>query len=250
MITIEPLVTEIEVSVDLSIVEIEVTVDPSIYAINDPALDQRFSDIEDQLTNITITQPVDLDAVELGIIGNFASPNAGGYVVGRYYDNSFHAVNSVAIAGAANRAEMSPFFVSESLTIDQLGVSVSTAVAGSLLRCFIYGSNSQGWPDQLLYEGNNDLSGAAVAYVAHTLDFSFNTGIQYWLGVRYSDNTAVRGVNLNSCCNIGLSIAAGTTYVTKVSRTITFANALPQSWAFQDSDLATGVCPSIRFRKA
>jgi hypothetical protein len=52
MITIEPLVTEIEVSVDLSIVEIEVTVDPSIYAINDPALEQRFSDIEDQLENL------------------------------------------------------------------------------------------------------------------------------------------------------------------------------------------------------
>jgi hypothetical protein len=52
MITIEPLITEIEVSVDLSIVEIDVTVDPAIYAINDPALEQRFSDIEDQLENL------------------------------------------------------------------------------------------------------------------------------------------------------------------------------------------------------
>ena len=52
MIVIEPLITEIEVSVDLSIVEIDVTVDPSIYAINDPALEQRFSDIEDQLENL------------------------------------------------------------------------------------------------------------------------------------------------------------------------------------------------------
>ena len=52
MIVIEPLVTEIEVSVDLSIVEIDVDVDPSIYAINDPALEQRFLDIEDQLENL------------------------------------------------------------------------------------------------------------------------------------------------------------------------------------------------------
>jgi hypothetical protein len=52
MIIIEPLVTEIEVSVDLSIVEIDLTVDPAIYAINDPALEQRFSDIEDQLENL------------------------------------------------------------------------------------------------------------------------------------------------------------------------------------------------------
>jgi len=114
----------------------------------------------------------------VAIIGSFASPNAGGYVVGQYYDNSFHGAAPGVIAGAANRVEMSPFFVSESLTIDQLGVSVSTAAAGSLLKCFIYGSNSQGWPDQLLYEGNNDLSGASTGFVAHTLTFSFNPGIK------------------------------------------------------------------------
>jgi hypothetical protein len=101
-----------------------------------------------------------------------------------------------------------------------------------------------------LYEGNDDLSGAAVAYVAHALNFSFNTGIQYWLGVRYSANTTVRGVNLSSCCNIGLSTAASNTYDTKALRNITFADALPQSWAFQASDLNTGICPSIRFRAA
>jgi hypothetical protein len=187
---------------------------------------------------------------EVAIIANFASPNTGGYVPGQYYDNSFHAALSGTIAGAANRVEMSPFFVSENVTIDQLGVAVSTAVAGSLLKCFIYGSNSQGWPDQLLYEGNDDLSGAAVAYVGHTLEFTFNTGIQYWLGVRYSANTTVRGVNLSSSGNLGLSTAAGNTYYTRVVRTISFADALPQSWAFQASDLGTGVFPSIRFRAA
>jgi hypothetical protein len=170
--------------------------------------------------------------------------------VGQYYDNSFHAAASGTIAGAANRVEMSPFFVSESLTIDQLGVAVSTAVAGSLLKCFIYGSNSQGWPDQLLYEGDTDLSGAGTVFVAHTLTFSFNTGIKYWLGLRYSANTTVRGVGLSSLGNLGLSTAAGINYFSKLQRPITFANALPQSWEFQASDLTTGICPSIRFRAA
>jgi hypothetical protein len=202
--------------------------------------------------NVPYRAPIsDIPApAEVALIGSFASPNAGGYIPGRFYDNSFHATASGTIAGAANRVEMSPFFVSENVTIDQLGVAVSTAVAGSLLRCFIYDSNSQGWPDQLLYEGNNDLSGAAVAYVGHTLEFTFNTGIQYWLGVRYSANTAVRGVGLSSLGNLGLSSASGTTYDTKVLRAISFANALPQSWAFQASDLNTGLCPSIRFRVA
>ena len=203
--------------------------------------------------NVPYRAPIsDIPApAEVAIISNFASPNGGGYVPGQYYDNSFHAAASSNLAGAANRVEMAPFFVSESVTIDRLGVAVQpTAVASSLLRCFIYGSNSQGWPDQLLYEGASDLSGAAVAYVAHTLTFSFNTGIQYWLGVRYTSNTTIRGVNLSSSVNLGLSTAAGTTYATKILRAITFANALPQSWAFQASDLETGVCPSIRFRAA
>ena len=185
------------------------------------------------------------------IISNFASPNAGGYIPGRYYDNSFHAAGSGNLAGEANRAEMSPFFVSQSVTIDRLGIAIQpTAIASALLRCFIYDSTSQGWPDQLLYEGDTDLSGAAVAYVAHELDFSFNTGIQYWIGVRYSSNSTIRGVSLSSCCTLGLTAAAGASYYTKVLRTIPFADALPQSWAFQLSDLGAGVCPSIRFRAA
>ena len=203
--------------------------------------------------NVPYRAPIsDIPApAEVAIISNFASPNAGGYISGQYYDNAFHAVPPSNLAGAAGRVEMSPFFVSENLTIDRLGVAVQpTAIASALLRCFIYDSTSQGWPDQLLYEGDTDLSGAAVAYVSHELDFSFNTGIQYWIGVRYSSNTTVRGVNFASCCNLGLSAAAGTTYLTKVLRAIPFANALPQSWAFQASDLKTGVCPSIRFRAA
>ena len=51
-LVIESAVVEIDVSVEPSVVEIDVTVDPSIYAINDPALEQRFSDIEDQLENL------------------------------------------------------------------------------------------------------------------------------------------------------------------------------------------------------
>jgi hypothetical protein len=186
----------------------------------------------------------------VAIIGNFASPNAGGYVPGRFYDNAFHCVAAQNIAGAANRAEMSPFFISGSVTIDRLGVAVASAVAGSLLRCFIYGSDSQGWPDQLLYEGGDDLSGAASGYVGHELDFSFNTEIKYWLGVRYSANTTVRGIPLSSAANLGLEFTAGTSYFSKLQRPITFADALPQSWAFQASDLSSGICPSIRFRAA
>ena len=202
--------------------------------------------------NVPYRAPIsDIPApAEVAIIANFASPNAGGYIPGQFYDNAFHAVPPQNLAGAADRVEMSPFFVSENVTIDSLGIAVATADAGSLFRCFVYDSNSQGWPDQLLYEGNDDLSGASPGYVGHTLDFSFNTGIKYWLGVRYSSNTTIRGIPLSSSPNFGLSSGPSNAYRTKVLRTISFATALPQSWEFQASNLATGICPSIRFRAA
>ena len=186
----------------------------------------------------------------IGVISNFASPNAGGYVAGNYYDNSFHAASAGTIAGAANIAELVPFYTSTPLTIDQLGVAVSTAVAGSLLRCCIYVSDSAGWPNQLLYEGDSGLSGAAVTYVSRTLSFTFQSGTQYWLGVRWSSTTTIRAINASSAVNLGLPSASANTYNTKIRRTIPFATALPQSWGFQASELTAGNPVSVRFRAA
>lgn len=185
----------------------------------------------------------------IGVISNFASPNAGGYIVGRYYDNSFHAAAPSTIAGAASVVELVPFYTSQLLPIDQIGVSVATALS-SLMRCCIYSSNSQGWPDQLLYEGDSDLSGAAVAYVSHALSFVFQPGTQYWLGVRWNSTTALRSINVSSAVNLGLQNATATAFFTKIRRTIPFTTALPNSWGFEASEVTTGNPVSVRFRAA
>ena len=129
-------------------------------------------------------------------ISNFASPNAGGIVVGNYYDNAFQGTASGTLAGAANRVVMAPFYTSERMRIDQLGIAISAAVASSTLRCFIYGSDASGWPDELLYVGDSDLSGATTGYKSHTLDFTFDSGRQYWVGVRMNSTATYRAISV------------------------------------------------------
>jgi hypothetical protein len=48
-LVIESAVVEIDVSVEPSVVEIDLSVAPSIYAVENLALEQRVSEIEDQL---------------------------------------------------------------------------------------------------------------------------------------------------------------------------------------------------------
>ena len=190
-------------------------------------------------------------AQRLSTISNFASPNAGGVIVGQFYDNAFHGTASGTLAGTANRMDLAPFYTSVPLPIDQLGVAVSTAVAGSLLRCFIYASNADGWPDALLYEGASDLSGAATGFVSHSLSFTFASGRQYWVGVRFSSTTTIRAVPTASAVNLGVNGSAGNFYFTALRRTLAFATPLPANWGFLPGDRVANVLPpSIRFRAA
>jgi hypothetical protein len=187
----------------------------------------------------------------ISTISNFASPNAGSNIVGQYYDNAFHGAGRTTLAGAANRLDMAPFYTSTPLRIDQLGVGVSTAQAGSLMRCFIYGSGDDGWPDDLLYEGPSDLSGAATGYVNHTLDFTFENGRQYWMGVRWSGTTTVRAIPLSSAMNLGANGSNATQYFTTIRRTLAFATPLPANWNFVAGDRSANVAPpAMTFRAA
>lgn len=186
----------------------------------------------------------------IGTISNFASPNAGGVVVGQYYDNSFQGTAASTLAGAANRFDLAPYYTSVPLAIDQIGCAVGTAVAGSLFKVVIYSANAAGWPDQLLYE-SGDLSGAAVAYVGATLSFTFQSGTQYWLGVRHSSTCTLRTINVSSAVNLGLTASNATSYATILRRTLTYATAAPQSFNFVNADRTANVTPpSVRFRAA
>ena len=186
----------------------------------------------------------------LNTISNFASPNAGGVVIGQYYDNSFQGTASSTLIGAANRIDLAPYYTSVPLDIDQLGVAVSTAVASSTIKIVIYSSDSSGWPNTLLYE-TAALSTAATGYVFESLTFSFSSGVQYWVGVRHSSTATLRTINVSSAVNLGLTSSTAANYATVLRRTLTYATAATSPWNFVNSDRVANITPpSIRFRAA
>lgn len=184
----------------------------------------------------------------ISVISNFASPNAGGVVSGFFYDNSFQGTASSTVAGAANRCDLAPYYTSINLPIDQIGIACSTAVASAQAKIVIYDSDANGWPGELLYEsGNLDLG--TTGYKFASLTFTFQSGRQYWIGVRHSSTATIRTINVSSAVNLGVNGSNGSNYFTILRRTITYANAAPNPWTFVSTDLVANVTPpSIRFR--
>lgn len=186
----------------------------------------------------------------IGVISNFASPNAGGYVVGNYYDQSFHSANASTTAGVANRMELYPYFTNVMLDIDQIGIACSTAVASANAKVVIYDTGVDGWPDALLYESGN-LDCSTTGYKSASLTFTFESGTMYWIGVRHSSTATLRSIPATSSPNLGVNGSNGTNYFSALRRTLTFGTAATDPWAFTSTDLvAAAIQISIRFRAA
>ena len=186
----------------------------------------------------------------ISTISNFASPNAGGIVVGSYCDNAFHGAVNTTLIGAANRLDLAPFYTSQPLRIDQIGTLVSTAATGTELKLVLYGSTDEGWPDDLLFE-SLPVSAATTGYKFEGLDFTFDSGRQYWLGVRHSGAPTLRGLNLSTAVNLGCASATAHTYFTLLRRTVPFEDPAPDPWNFQPSERVANVSPpAIKMRTA
>lgn len=189
-------------------------------------------------------------AARIGVISNFASPNAGGIVTGNYYDQAFHSANASTTACVANRMELFPYYTSVPITIDQIGVACSTAVASSNAKVVIYDVDANGWPDNLLLESTN-LDCSTTGYKSYSTSFTFNSGTMYWVGYRSSSTQTLRSIPATSSPNLGVNGSNGTNYFSALRRTVTFANAAPDPWTFSSSELTGAVIQvSIRFRAA
>lgn len=192
--------------------------------------------------------------LRISTISNYASPNAGGVIVGDYYDTSFHAANTGTVAQLANRLQMSPFFCSTPFSIDQLGIAITTAgTAGTLARCCIYSSNGDFFPDALEYSGALELDVSTTGYKAHTLSFTFESGRAYWIGVNGSGSFTMRGMPSTSCVNFGMTNPDSATYRKGIQRTsVSSGSALPDPFTFTSADLndiGTAI-PTFRMRAA
>ena len=192
--------------------------------------------------------------LRISTISNFASPNAISFIVGNYYDGSFHAANPATLAGVANRLDLGPFYNSEPLRIDEIGVSVSTAVAGALARCCIYSAGADGLPLDKLFEGASDLDLSTTGFKAHSIDFTFDNARTYWLGVLQSGTATLRAIPTTNAVNFGGGGGGGGNfqqYASVVRYTQTYASALPSSLGSSGRTFAANTAaPSIRMRAA
>lgn len=219
---------------------------------NEEYFDLKYQTNINLVTNEVIEARGDRSTIDkrISCISNFASPNAGGIVSGNYYDACFHGSATGTLAGAANRFTLSPYYSSNHLVIDQIGVLVSTAVASALGKIVIYENGLDNWPDTLLFESSN-LDFSTTGFKSQALSFTFDADRQYWLGIRESSTATLRTISVASAVNLGVAGATGTSYYTVLRRTITFANPAPTNWAFVKTDLVANTTPpSIRMRAA
>ena len=191
---------------------------------------------------------------QLAAVATFASPNAGGIVPGRYYDNATGSTNNNTYTGAANRVDMVTFITSVPLTVDQIGFAIATPGSGAYGRAFIYSSGADGWPESLMYESNSNLDLNSGTFQGETLasPFTFEANRIYWVGWRFGTATTyatMRGVAVTSVPNMGLLASNGNTYCSVLRRNIPFNTPMPATWVFDQSELAANIiAPSFRMR--
>lgn len=171
--------------------------------------------------------------------------------VGRYFDNSPVGHAGGTLAGAAGRIDLAPMYVPRLVTVDQIGVAVSTAVASSLVRAVVYEADAAGRPsNRVLISG--DLSGAAVAFVSTAVSFQFEPGKRYWVGTHHSSTCTLRTIAATAGYPLGLASNTGAGVATVVRKVVTFsAGSTPSTWTWTDADLTAAITPpSVRFRVA
>ena len=190
---------------------------------------------------------------QLSAVSAFAAPNAGGIVPGRYYDNATTSVTNSNYTSAVDRVDMTPFITSRPLRVDQIGFAVVTAGSAAYGRAFVYEAGADGWPSDLIFEGDDDLDLSSANFRGHTLasPITFEANRVYWVGWRFGAATTyavLRGLNISSAPNLGLPASSSNNYLSVLRRTIPFATRLPATWGFVGSDMAASVPPSIRMR--
>jgi hypothetical protein len=168
---------------------------------------------------------------------------------GHFINAALTALAPSTIIGAANRSDLYPWVCPSDMSIDQIGVEVSTASAGGLSKVVIYSASTAGVPDAKLFESVN-LDLGTTGYKFETVARDFVKGTVYWLGVRSSSTATYRGLAVGAMMPLGSAAGAATNQNTLIRRTITFANDAPASWNFVASELASAIAPIIRMRVA
>jgi len=204
------------------------------------------SDVADIASQAQI-QAIDTDIKNLR---KPASCNIGGIISGVYYDNSFGGLAAGTTSIPANTIAAVPFVSPVNLTVDRVGVPVTTLATAGTADIHIYENSSTGWPGAKLLS-SSVLNTSTVGFKVATISFTFEAGKVYWLALRASVAVSVRGVQLANAKQFGMASAdgSGSGYATALAQTSSMAGEAPANWGTVDfAQFSASSPPSIRFR--
>lgn len=175
----------------------------------------------------------------------FLVPPSGEYIP---TNSGLGGTSAGTLAGAANRVDIYPYVPGADITIDRLLVNCTTAVASSQIKIVIYGSDSNGRPDALLYE-TAALSTATTGQKFEDISpLSLLKGRTYWFGIRHSSTATLSSWAVAATPDINGGTAISTSARKILRRTLTFATAATDPWGFVSSEISSAAATAIWMR--
>lgn len=199
-----------------------------------------------------ITSLAQAIGVDIKALRRPASCNIGGVISGVFYDNSFGGLAAGTTSIPANTIAAVPFVSPVDLTVDQIGVPVTTLATAGTADLHIYANLPSGWPGAKLLS-SSVLNTSTTGFKVATISFTFEAGKVYWLAIRASVAVSVRGVQLANAKQFGMASAdgSGSGYATALAQASTMPAAAPANWGAVDfSQFSASSPPSIRVRAA
>lgn len=161
---------------------------------------------------------------------------------GAYFTNQISGGALGTQSQAANSLRICPFQVNYGVTIDQVGVSVSTAVAASFVRVVVYDADEFGRPTTLLAQsGDIDASTAGTKLVS--LSFTFVAGKRYWVGTHANGTCTLRAVSTASTLVLAVDTSATPSQRYNLLRTVTFGSA--DNWPAYANTQLSNTTPAL-----
>jgi hypothetical protein len=168
---------------------------------------------------------------------------------GEFIGNGLNASGLSTQAQVANRTVIHPWIPSKTITVDQLGLSISGLVASALLKRIIYASDANGRPSTVIVETGDIDAGSNGTKFASISSLTLNAGTLYWQGLRSSSTATVRTISVGSAYPLTYTSAATPIMEPTLILTETYANAAA-TWTYAASQHSNAQVPLLLMRVA
>lgn len=168
-------------------------------------------------------------------------------VSGRYYNTQLTTTSLGTVAATADRMYLVPFTVGRTRAVDQLGINVSTALAGNV-RMGIYNSDaSTGYPTTVLVDGGTPPSTGTTGAKSSTVSVTLQPGVQYWTAVTCSSAATFSAGSANEMRPIAGGASPSNAGANHAYVTHSQADPLPNLTAVTPT-FATATVPMLAYR--